>query len=192
MTTILLARHGETDWNRDQRWQGHADRELTELGRAQALALAERLDAFPLGAVYSSDLARARETARPVAERRGLETIERADLREVDCGSWSGARHADLDPAEVARWRAGEKGWAGGESYEEMGARMVAAVRDVASCHPGEYVLVVSHGAAIRSVHAHAAGLSIHEYRLLHPTVANGGLSGVAIANGSVKDLGAL
>lgn len=192
MTTILLARHGETDWNRDRRWQGHADRELTELGRAQALALAERLDEFPLAAIYSSDLARARETARPVAERRGLEPIERTDLREVDCGSWSGARHGDLDPAEIARWRAGEKGWAGGESYEEMAVRMVAAIRDVAGRHPGEHVLVVSHGAAIRSVHAHAAGLSIHEYRLLHPTVANGGLSGVTIVNGSLRDLGSL
>lgn len=192
MTTILLARHGETDWNRDQRWQGHADRELTELGRTQALALAERLDAYPLAAIYSSDLARARDTARPVAERRGINPIERLDLREVDCGSWSGARHADLDPVEIARWKAGEKGWAGGESYEEMAVRMVAAVRDVAARHPGEHVLVVSHGGAIRSVHAHATGLSIREYRLLHPTVANGGLSGVMIVNGSLRDLGPL
>jgi len=192
VTTILLARHGETDWNRDQRWQGHADRELTDLGRAQALALAERLDAFPIAAIYSSDLARARETARPVAERRGIETTERVDLREVDCGSWSGAHHADIDPDEVARWKAGEKGWSGGESYEEMAVRMVAAIRDVAARHPDEHVLVVSHGAAIRSVHAHAAGISIHEYRLLHPTVANGGLSAVALANGSLKDLGPL
>jgi probable phosphoglycerate mutase len=192
VTTILLARHGETDWNRDQRWQGHADRELTELGQAQALALAERLDAFPIAAIYSSDLARARETARAVAVRRGVDVVERIDLREVDCGSWSGARHAELDPDEVARWRAGERGWSGGESYEEMAVRMVRAVGDVASGHPGEHVLVVSHGAAIRAVHAHAVGLSIHEYRLQHPTVANGGLSGVAIRNGTFRDLGQL
>lgn len=192
MTTILLARHGETDWNRAQRWQGHADRELTELGRAQALALAERLDAFPVAAIYSSDLARARETARPVGERLGLAVIERTDLREVDCGSWSGAQHAELEPEEVARWKAGGKGWSGGESYEEMAVRLVRAVRDVAAGHPGEHVLVVSHGAAIRAVHAHALALSIHEYRLLHPTVANAGLSAVAIANGNLKDLGPL
>jgi broad specificity phosphatase PhoE len=192
VTTILLARHGETDWNRDQRWQGHADRELTELGRAQALALAERLDAFPIAAIYSSDLSRARETARPVAERRGIRTVERVDLREVDCGSWSGAYHGEIDPGEVARWKAGKKGWSGGESYEEMAVRMVAAVLDVAALHPGEHVLVVSHGAAIRAVHAYAAGLSIHEYRLLHPTVANAGLSAVAIANGGLRELGPL
>jgi broad specificity phosphatase PhoE len=185
VTTILLARHGETDWNRDQRWQGHADRELTELGRAQALALAERLDAFPIAAVYSSDLVRARDTARAVAERRGVDVIERIDLREVDCGSWSGVRHADLDPEEVARWKAGERGWSGGESYEEMAVRLVAAVRDVADAHPEAHVLVVSHGAAIRAVHAHAAGLSLHEYRRQHPTVANGGLSAVTIENGT-------
>lgn len=190
MTTILLARHGETDWNRDQRWQGHADRPLTELGVAQARALAERLDPFPLTAIYASDLARARDTARAVAERRGLEVTLRRDLREVDCGSWSGARHDEIDPDEAARWHAGERGWSGGESYEEMAERMVQAVRDLAMGHSEDHVLVVSHGAAIRAVHAHAVGISIHEYRLRHPTVANAGLSGVAVENGTLRDLG--
>ena len=97
-----------------------------------------------------------------------------------------------IDPDEVARWKAGEKGWSGGESYEEMAVRMVAAVLDLAALHPGEHVLVVSHGAAIRAVHAHAAGLSIHEYRLLHPTVANASLSAVASANGGLRELGPL
>nr|MBA2358134.1 histidine phosphatase family protein [Actinomycetota bacterium] len=55
-TILLLARHGESDWNREVRWQGHADRPLTERGREQALALAERLDRVPLDSVYSSDL----------------------------------------------------------------------------------------------------------------------------------------
>jgi broad specificity phosphatase PhoE len=132
VATILLARHGESDWNRDQRWQGHADRPLTELGRAQARALAERCDAYELAALYSSDLARARETARAVAERRGLSVRERNDLREVDCGSWSGCRSDEIDAAEIARWKAGEKAWTGGESYEEMAARIVRAIREIA------------------------------------------------------------
>jgi broad specificity phosphatase PhoE len=186
---MLLARHGETDWNRMQRWQGHADRPLTDLGRAQAKALAERVVAFPVEAVYSSDLLRARETAQMVAERLGLEVVMRTNLREVDCGSWSGCFHADLDPNEVARWKAGDKAWDGGESYEEMAARMVTAVRDVAAAHDGAYVLVVSHGAAIRAVHAEATGLSFHEYRRLHPTVENAGLSAVIIDGDEITEL---
>ncbi len=72
MATILLARHGETDWNRERRWQGHTDRPLTPRGREQARALAKRLDRVRLEAVYASDLTRARETAVAVAERQGL------------------------------------------------------------------------------------------------------------------------
>jgi broad specificity phosphatase PhoE len=190
VTTILLSRHGESDWNRDERWQGHADRPLTELGLEQAEALADRLEGIALDAVYASDLIRARQTAQVVAKRRGLPVIERADLREVDCGSWSGCRHGDIVPAQIERWRSGEKGWDGGESYEQMAARMVAAVRDIARHHDGAHVLVVSHGAAIRAVHAHALSLPFHEYRRLYPTVANAGLSAVAVENGAFSEVG--
>jgi broad specificity phosphatase PhoE len=192
VTTILLARHGESDWNRAQRWQGHADRPLTTRGREQAEALARTCDRFSLSAVYSSDLVRARATAEAVARKRGLPVVERRDLREVDCGSWSGRRHDEIDPVEIERWRAGEKAWTGGESYEEMAVRLVRAVRSIAAGHPDATVLVVSHGAAIRGVHAHAVGLPIHEYRLLHPTVANARLSGVEVENGTLRDLGTL
>src|SRR5262249_12567689 len=84
VTTLLLARHGETDWNRARRWQGHADRPLTERGWAQAAALAERLADIALDAVYASDLRRARDTAAVVAARQGIEVIELRELREVD------------------------------------------------------------------------------------------------------------
>ena len=189
VTTILLARHGESDWNRARRWQGHADRPLTELGRAQAAALADQCDRFSLAAVYSSDLRRARDTARAVADRHGLPVVERQDLREVDCGSWSGCRHEDLPPAEIDRWKAGEKAWSGGESYEEMADRLVEAVSEIAARHPDATVLVVSHGAAIRGVHARAAGLPIHEYRLLHPAIANARLSAIAVRDGAFEEL---
>ena len=88
MTTLLLARHGETDWNRARRWQGHADRPLTDRGRAQAAALAERLADIALDAVYSSDLRRARDTAEAVAAIQGVDVVELAELREVNVGSW--------------------------------------------------------------------------------------------------------
>ena len=98
MTTLLLARHGETDWNRARRWQGHADRPLTARGRTQAADLAARLAHIALEAVYSSDLQRARETAEPVATTHGLELVQLPELREVNVGSWQGLTR---DEAEI-------------------------------------------------------------------------------------------
>jgi probable phosphoglycerate mutase len=162
VTTILLARHGETDWNSERRWQGHADRPLNETGREQARELAEALAGREIDAVYSSDLLRAHETARIVAERLGLPVEVDASLREVDVGDWSGRVHTEIegvDPEGFERWRAGGKGWNGGESYEEMGERVVAAVVRIAEAHPGQTLLVVTHGGSIRACRASAAGL---------------------------------
>jgi broad specificity phosphatase PhoE len=190
VTTILLARHGESDWNVEQRWQGHADRPLTELGRQQARALADRLAAYPLDAVYSSDLRRALDTARAVAERRRLDVIARQDLREVDVGSWSGRSRQELAsafPDQIARWERGAKGWEGGESYEEMAARIVRAVGEIAAAHRGGHVLVVSHGGSVRAVHAHALGMEFHAYRRSAPVEPNARLSAVAVENGAFR-----
>jgi probable phosphoglycerate mutase len=162
VTTILLARHGETDWNSERRWQGHADRPLNEVGRQQARELAETLTDRAIDVVYSSDLLRAHETALIVGERLGLLVSVDAGLREVDVGDWSGRVHSEiegLDPDGYRRWREGGKGWAGGESYEEMGERVVAAVLRLAARHPGETVLIVTHGGSIRACRATAAGL---------------------------------
>ena len=190
MTTLLLARHGESDWNAQKRWQGHADRPLTARGREQATALAERLDAFPLAAIYSSDLRRAQETAAAVASRRSLEVTCRADLREVDVGSWSGRSRDELEataPEEVARWLDGEKGWEGGESYEQMAERIVAAMSQIAGAHPGEHVLVVTHGGCVRAVHATALGITFHAHRSTAPVEPNARLSAVVIENGAMR-----
>jgi probable phosphoglycerate mutase len=162
VTTILLARHGETDWNSERRWQGHADQPLNEVGRAQALELADTLAGRAIDVVYSSDLVRAHETALIVADRLGLPVEVDAELREVDVGDWSGRVHTeleDLDPEGYRRWQEGGKGWSGGESYEEMGERVVAAVLRLAARHPGQTVLVVTHGGSIRACRATAAGL---------------------------------
>ena len=87
MTEILLVRHGETEWNRESRFQGHADPPLNELGREQAAELATALAGEELAAVYSSPLKRALETAQAVAEPHGLSAIPVESLREVDVGS---------------------------------------------------------------------------------------------------------
>jgi probable phosphoglycerate mutase len=162
VTTILLARHGETDWNSERRWQGHADRPLNDVGREQARELAETLVGRALDVVYSSDLVRAHETALIVAARLGLPVEVDACLREVDVGDWAGRLLTEIeqnDPEGFQRWRQGRKAWNGGESYEEMGERVVAAVLRLAARHPGQTVLVVTHGGSIRACRATAAGL---------------------------------
>lgn len=191
MTTLLLARHGESDWNRSKRWQGFADRPLTDLGRQQARELADRLDDTELDAVYSSDLQRARETANAVARRRGLEVKTAADLREVDVGSWSGLTRAEAEarfPEAYARWLRGGEGWEDGESYDQLRDRVVRAIRHIAAGHEGGRVLVVAHGGTIRAVHAAALGVDVHTYRRIQRVEPNATLSAVCVEAGRLTE----
>jgi broad specificity phosphatase PhoE len=192
VTTILIARHGQSDWNQEKRWQGHSDRPLTERGREQAEALADRLAHIELDAVYSSDLQRARATAAVVAERQGLEVRQLPELREVDVGSWSGLTRAEAEerfPEGFARWRDGYPGWKDGETYEAMTDRVLGAVDRIAREHEGGRVLVVSHGGPIRAVHAAALGLDVHAYRRLRPVEPNARLSAVCVVDGMLTEL---
>ena len=138
-TTIYVIRHGETDWNREGRWQGHAPTPLNATGRAQARALADRLAGEELTAVYSSDLPRALETAEIVAASRGKEVVADAGLREIDVGSRQGRTSAELDGLP---WD--------GESYEAHSERVLAAVLGIARRHPTGRVLAVTHGGSLR------------------------------------------
>jgi broad specificity phosphatase PhoE len=190
-TTILLARHGESDWNRSKRWQGFADRPLTDLGRRQAAELAERLKDTELDAVYSSDLQRARETAEIVAQAKGLTVETTPDLREVDVGSWSGLTRAEAEaryPERYARWLQGGEGWEDGETYEQLGERVLAAMQRIATAHEGERVLVVAHGGTIRAIHAAALGIDIHSYRRIQRVEPNATLSAVCVDEGRLTE----
>jgi len=192
VTTLLLARHGESDWNRARRWQGFADRPLTERGRSQAEALAERLAGIELDAVYSSDLQRARETAEAVASTQGLEVTQLEGLREVDVGEWSGLTRDDAEtrfPEGFRRWQAGGTGWEDGETYGEMSSRVLEAVGRVAGDHEHGRVLIVSHGGPIRAIHAAALGLEVEEYRRIRPVEPNARLSAVCVEDGRLTEL---
>jgi broad specificity phosphatase PhoE len=192
VTTIFLARHGESDWNAANRFQGHSDRPLTDLGRRQAEELAEAVAAEKVDAIYSSPLSRALETARIVAMRTGLEVVEDEDLREVDTGGWSGLSREEVQrrfPEGFERWVSGGAGWEDGETYEEMAARTLEAVSRIAAAHPGGRVLVVSHGGPIRAIQAAANGMDIHEYRRLQPVEPNARLSAVAVEDGAITPL---
>jgi broad specificity phosphatase PhoE len=191
-TTLLLARHGESDWNRSKRWQGFADRPLTDLGRRQAVELAARLGDTELDAVYSSDLRRARGTADAVARSKGLEVRTTRDLREVDVGSWSGLTRAEAEaqfPEAYGRWLQGGEGWDDGETYEELGERVVRAIRKIAKQHEGERVLVVAHGGTIRAIHAAALGVDVHTYRRIQRVEPNATLSAVCVDEGRLTEL---
>src|SRR5919112_3187296 len=125
MTTLLLARHGETDWNRELRIQGSSDIELNELGRRQAQGLAQELTDVDLDAIYASDLARARQTAEAVAATHGLEVKLDSRLRERSFGSWEGLTRDDLDAMPPGSHHDGERD-------EEVRERMLAAVQEIA------------------------------------------------------------
>jgi broad specificity phosphatase PhoE len=153
-TTIVLVRHGETDWNRAKRVQGQTDRPLNALGREQAATLAAELAAEPLDAVYASDLARAYETARVVAELQGLEVIPHPGLREKHFGTWEGL----FDHEVLERFPDAATGpWGDGETTEEMAERVLAAVREIAKRHPEGRILAVSHGGPLRALLRHCA-----------------------------------
>ena len=159
--TLLLARHGETDWNLERRWQGHAESDLTANGRAQAQALGEQLRGRGIHAIYSSALRRARDTAGIVGAELGLPVQVQEALREVDVGEWAGLTTDEIEqryPEGAARRRGGGTGWEHGESIDAMSARIAAALVEIAAAHEDETVLVVTHGGPIREVRR-AAGL---------------------------------
>jgi probable phosphoglycerate mutase len=156
VTTILLARHGETDWNRQGRFQGWADPPLNDAGRAQARELAERLRDTPFDAVYSSDLRRAHETADIVAAPHDVPVMIDPGLREIDVGSWSGLTRREIE----ARFPGADHH--DGESREDHLARVLAAVERIARAHVGERILIVSHGGSLRALRRHAIGEPVH------------------------------
>jgi broad specificity phosphatase PhoE len=152
VATLILARHGETDWNRDGIWQGHGDPPLNDLGRRQATDLAGRLADVSIDALYSSDLRRAYETAEIVARAKGLGITADPDLREMDVGSWSG-----LTSEEIATRFPGMAAH-DGESREAFDERAVSVLRRIAKAHDGQLVMVVTHGGVVRALERHLFG----------------------------------
>jgi broad specificity phosphatase PhoE len=151
--SVYLARHGQTAYNLEHRFQGHLPVPLDATGREQACDLAERANAHPFVALWCSPLLRARETADIVAERIGLTPREDARLMETDAGDWTDRLFSEIqaeDPDGFAGFVEGRPDFAfpGGESFAQQGARVAAALADV---ERGELpALVVCHGVVIR------------------------------------------
>ena len=163
MTDFLIIRHGQTDWNRQLRFQGQIDVPLNATGHAQAGRLAERLAAEPIDLLVSSDLQRAQQTAAPLAARRAQPVAAlHAGLREQAFGLLEGLdeaaireRHPDLW-TQWLRFDADETA-PGGETTRQFHTRALAAVRELAEAHPGRRVALVTHGGVLdmlwRTVH---------------------------------------
>ena len=175
MTTIVLLRHAESEWNAEGRWQGHADPTLSPLGRRQAA----ELDLGAFDAIYSSDLKRATETAEIVAARLGLPVEYDARLREVDVGEWSG-----LTRAEIADRYPGASEWENGETRAAMGVRVLEAVLEIAAAHPDGRVLVVTHGGCLGAIWLACGGRA--EER---PRRSNCDVFEIAVEEGQVRRL---
>jgi broad specificity phosphatase PhoE len=150
MRRLLLIRHGESTWNAEHRLQGQSDPPLSELGLEQAAALRPFLDGLPARAV-TSDLTRAMQTADALGLR-GIPQDSR--WREIDIGEWAGRTLDELDPADVAAWRAGELSPPAAEAWPHLQARVAAAIDDLG----GEDAVVVTHGGCVRAACSHLTG----------------------------------
>lgn len=164
---LLLVRHGESEAARPEApfplVEGQGDPALHPAGEAQAEAVARRLAAAGVAAIYVSNLRRTAQTAAPLAAALGLTPVVDADLREVHLGEWEGGafrRHvAEGHPAALTMLA--EERWdaiPGGESNVSLAARTRAAVVRIAAAHPDQVVVAVSHGGAIGSIVAQATG----------------------------------
>jgi probable phosphoglycerate mutase len=185
MTTLFVARHGQTDWNREHRWQGWADPPLNAAGREQAGELGESLADRGIEVVVSSDLRRAAETAEIAAARFGLPVQLDTRLREVDVGEWSGLTSAEVEaryPEGYRRRREGRTGWEHGEELGAMAERVVSSLLEIAESHPGRRVLVVTHGGPVRATLA-ACGLDVRTA----PGVQNGDVQEIAVRDGRMR-----
>jgi broad specificity phosphatase PhoE len=149
VTTLLLVRHGETDWNAEGRLQGHTDRPLNDYGRRQAKELADRLAGEGADAIYTSDLVRAKATAEIIGDRLGLTIIVDPDLREKDWGTWEGLTGDERVHVEFE-----------GESTEDHRDRVMGAVRRIVARHPAERVVVVTHGGSLRRIQTVVNGVA--------------------------------
>lgn len=149
-TRLYLIRHGETDYNRQERIQGQSDIALNERGREQARAIAERLSGEAIDIIYTSDLSRAIETAEIITDRTGAEIVAEPALRETNYGEWEGkTRHEllQLYPREVEFHRRDAFNYAppSGEPRKELMERVVECLEDVVRKEKGKRVAVVTH-----------------------------------------------
>ena len=191
MTTFFLIRHAETDFVAKRRLAGRLPSvHLNEQGKAQAQALAKRLEGTKISAIYSSPLERTMETAETIARALRLKVLPREGLLEVDVGRWQGQALKTLTQRKlwpIVLSTPSLARFPGGESFNEAQARVVAELESLQAAHhrSKEVVAVVSHGDPLRLAIAHYLGLPLDLFQrlALHPA----SLSILQVGNGRVR-----
>lgn len=193
MTELILIRHGETDWNRELRFQGQLDVPLNATGLEQARRVAERLAGETLQGLVSSDLQRALQTAQALSARAlPLDPVLDAALREQHFGMVEGLQVADIKarhPQAWDQWVRFEADFAfdGGESTRVFHARVLAAIRALARRHAGQTLAVVTHGGVLDMVYRSARGLSLSGPRVSE--IPNAGINRVRLQGDTIEIL---
>jgi probable phosphoglycerate mutase len=185
-TELILIRHGETDWNRELRFQGHIDVPLNDLGHEQARRLGLRMAGEPVQHLVSSDLMRAQQTAAPASRQLELEIGTSAALREQNFGVVEGMRAdeiKDLHPRAWEDWLEFREDHAmpEGESPREFHARIIEALGRIAAAHAGQTVMVVTHGGVLDMVWRTVRGLGLNGPR--QSDIPNAGFNRICIAD---------
>ena len=186
ITELILIRHGETDWNRELRFQGHIDVPLNDMGHEQARRLGLRLAGEPVQQLVSSDLMRTQQTAAPAALQLGLEIVTSATLREQNFGIAEGMRADEIQKLHPRAWEdwlqfREDHAMPEGESPRQFHARVIEALGRIAVEHAGRNVLVVTHGGVLDMVWRTVRGLGLSGPR--QSDIPNAGFNRIRIAD---------
>ena len=189
-TTVLLARHGQTNSNVDSFFAGRCDEDLNDVGYAQVRSLSARLAGLPIASVYTSPLRRTYITATILAEPHGLGLEVIDDFNEIQLGDWQGLyadgigqrwpelwQRSRIDPSELTI--------PGGESFSQVTERAVRAFQTVVASNQGKQVVVVTHDIIVRVLVAHILGVTNSIYRRFE--IGNASLSMIRIVNGDAR-----
>lgn len=155
-TQITLIRHGETSWNMQHRWQGHAPVPLNEVGRTQASETADCLKNARITRMVSSDLSRCLETAHIINRVLNVPLNQDKRLREIDVGRWQGLTSEEIQQWDSQTFEAyrqespQNRVFPGGESFHQLRQRAIETLTEIVENYAGEHVLVVTHGGVIR------------------------------------------
>ena len=191
-TDLILIRHGETAWNRELRFQGHADVPLNDMGHEQARRLGLRLASeTAVQHIFSSDLMRAQQTAAPGAQQLSLPVATSAALREQFFGVVEGMRSDEIQSLHPRAWEEWlefreDHAMPEGETPREFHARIIAALGSIAAAHRGQHLIVVTHGGVLDMVWRTARGLSLSGPR--RSEIPNAGFNRIRIADPSRPD----
>lgn len=191
-TELILIRHGETDWNRELRFQGHIDVPLNDMGHEQARRLGLRLADEPVQQLISSDLMRAQQTAAPAARQLELEIVTTVSLREQNFGVVEGMRADEIQALHPRAWEDWLKfredhAMPEGESARQFHARIIEALARIATAHVGQKLLVVTHGGVLDMVWRTARGLGLNGPR--QSDIPNAGFNRIRIADATQPEL---